>query len=534
MADGKTVKIFIASSSELQTERKQCVLLLNQLSESFTHLSLKPVEWEYSLVHGNYPGHSTIQSAINPQLKECDSVVFIFHSKIGEYTRQEFEFATANNVRLFVFFKTGFSPKKEQVASYMELLEFKESLNATVMYKEYETLDSFEKQMVTNLSLYLSQTFPATAVTPSADMTTLIKMLHDKELEIKKLRDNPHDETLAIGDISKEIDNIKNDLLQSKEVIEKQAKEKEALEAKLALQQDGDEMKAKALEEIKNGNYDQAEETLLTVVDAATMKVVDTLLELAQVKELQMQYSDALEYAEQALDFEPESAAGLLYAGQLADIVGDTDTAIGYYERNIALEKKSGNDENILAESYSNLSVAWLNKQEYDKAINAAKKAIALYKKLYDENSTVFTQAYETLSDVYYELGEFKKATEYGYKTLDLAVSNYGDDSLEAALAYGTMVMRLNATGDFDKAIACGEKAVATLTATYGEDHPELAFLCNNIGEAYQDKGEGEKAVVYFEKSLAINEKVLPPKHPDILHTKKNLSNAQKEIGRKK
>ncbi len=67
-------------------------------------------------------------------------------------------------------------------------MNLKKSLNATVMYKEYETLDSFEKQMVTNLSLYLSQTFPATAVAPSADMTTLIKMLHDKELEIKKAK----------------------------------------------------------------------------------------------------------------------------------------------------------------------------------------------------------------------------------------------------------------------------------------------------------------------------------------------------------
>ena len=316
---------------------------------------------------------------------------------------------------------------------------------------------------------------------------------------------------------------------------EKQAKEKEALEAKLALQGDGgDVMKVQALNEIKSGNYEKAEATLSAIVNAAVAKVVDTLLELAQVKELQMQYMDALDFAEQALDFEPESAAALLYAGKLADTVGDTDTAIEYYERNIALEKKSGNDEDILATSYANLARALYNKVEYEKAISAAKKAIALYKKKYAENDAVYAQVYETLSDIYYTTGDAKKGTDYSYKAMEIAVAAYGENSLEAAIAYSNLVMRLNFSGDFDNAIALGEKALDILLAIKGENDTEVALVYNSIGEAYQEKGEPENAIGYFEKSLEINNQLLDPKHPEIVHTKKNLGRAQKELSRVK
>jgi len=108
MAEIKPVRIFIASSNELLAERKQCIQIITQLNESHKHLHLKPVEWEISMVHSNYPEYENIQDAIDPKLKESDLVIFIFHSKIGKYTREEFEFAKNENKRLFAFFKTGF------------------------------------------------------------------------------------------------------------------------------------------------------------------------------------------------------------------------------------------------------------------------------------------------------------------------------------------------------------------------------------------------------------------------------------------
>jgi hypothetical protein len=53
--EGKPIiKIFIASAAELKEEREKCVLLINQLNNSHKHLVLKPVEWEYDMVHSQH------------------------------------------------------------------------------------------------------------------------------------------------------------------------------------------------------------------------------------------------------------------------------------------------------------------------------------------------------------------------------------------------------------------------------------------------------------------------------------------------
>lgn len=57
------IKIFIASAAELKEEREKCILLINQLNKSHKHLDLEGVEWEYDMVHGNFPEHEYIQDA---------------------------------------------------------------------------------------------------------------------------------------------------------------------------------------------------------------------------------------------------------------------------------------------------------------------------------------------------------------------------------------------------------------------------------------------------------------------------------------
>ena len=114
-----SIKIFIASSAEVKDERDRAVLVIEHLNESHKHLELKAVEWEYSTVPGSQPGFKNIQGAINPRLEESQLAVFILYSKIGKYTREEYEYATVNNKKLFTFFKTGFSPtKKEHITAY--------------------------------------------------------------------------------------------------------------------------------------------------------------------------------------------------------------------------------------------------------------------------------------------------------------------------------------------------------------------------------------------------------------------------------
>ena len=161
--DQKLVKIFIASAAEVTAEWEKSILVITKVNKSHKHLFLEAVRWEYDMVYSNYPDNINIQDAIDPKLKESDLVVFIFYSRIGKYTRQEFELANQEKKRFFAFFKKGFTPDDKTQQGYDDLNEFKNSLNDTVLYREFANMNELESFLSDNLHLYLSESFPPPA-----------------------------------------------------------------------------------------------------------------------------------------------------------------------------------------------------------------------------------------------------------------------------------------------------------------------------------------------------------------------------------
>ena len=151
------IRIFIASSAEVKDERDRALHIIEHLNQSHKHLELKVVEWEYVTIPGSQPGYGNIQEAINPRLEESQIAAFIFYSKIGKYTRQEFEYAISADKKLFVLFRTEFSPKtKEHIKAFEELIDFKESLNDRILHIDYCNLEAFEKYLYKSLNQYLN------------------------------------------------------------------------------------------------------------------------------------------------------------------------------------------------------------------------------------------------------------------------------------------------------------------------------------------------------------------------------------------
>jgi len=108
----KKVKIFLASSSELEEERKEIALLLYRESKSLIDrdIFLDLVVWE-DLLH-SFRGER-IQNYFNEEMLKCDIVIALFHKKVGQFTCEEFELAYKNlregrmPYYLFVYFKGG-------------------------------------------------------------------------------------------------------------------------------------------------------------------------------------------------------------------------------------------------------------------------------------------------------------------------------------------------------------------------------------------------------------------------------------------
>ena len=88
----KKIKIFLASSRELETEREKLADLICNLNCALEKLDIQIllVKWEY-LDASMSSQHK--QEDYNDKLKECDICISLFWKKLGEFTKIEFETA---------------------------------------------------------------------------------------------------------------------------------------------------------------------------------------------------------------------------------------------------------------------------------------------------------------------------------------------------------------------------------------------------------------------------------------------------------
>ena len=108
--DYNEIRVFIASSAELDQDKEMFDLYFSDKNKLyrkerivFDHRTWK--DFSSSLNEGR------LQDRYNDFIRECDLVIFLFHTRLGRYTREELEVASAafrrngRRPRIFVYFK---------------------------------------------------------------------------------------------------------------------------------------------------------------------------------------------------------------------------------------------------------------------------------------------------------------------------------------------------------------------------------------------------------------------------------------------
>lgn len=191
----KCVKIFVASSSELVEERRNCILSFNSINKLFRHLKIEPVEWETDLPSGSYDV-SRIQDEINPHLLDSDIVIAMFYSRVGSFTHEEYRLTVDEGKKIFIYFKKGFSPQNlEESKNYEEVLKFKNQLEEEnqTLYVEYGDLNELENCIRKDLGLLITAKFPRSPTHPGKTvMVTNLSRLSDnftgRENELERIK----------------------------------------------------------------------------------------------------------------------------------------------------------------------------------------------------------------------------------------------------------------------------------------------------------------------------------------------------------
>ena len=104
-----TVKIFLASSSELRADRDQFEILINRKNKHWHDrgVFLYLERWEDFV---DALSKTRLQDEYNRTIKECDIFVVLFFTKVGPYTAEEFEtafghFKATNKPVIYTYFK---------------------------------------------------------------------------------------------------------------------------------------------------------------------------------------------------------------------------------------------------------------------------------------------------------------------------------------------------------------------------------------------------------------------------------------------
>ncbi len=513
--DREILKVFIASSAELNEERQKCIVFLNDINQRYPNLDIQPLLWEYNMVYGNNPSLETIQKAINPILQESDLCIFLFYSKIGKYTLEEFNLANALQRKYFVFFKTNFAPSNEvEVNDFNQLLKFKKGLDDTVLNDEYDDIKTFELLLFKRLTLHFSRKTPSDLQGGSAGVNALLAVLAEKQVQISKLQSEIESNTNQnyILKLESEVREIQSRLSKSDEIIQQHIKDKNDLTASLKRYNFENEFKEKASIAISKGQLSEAKEYLNESAKDSFKKTASTFYELGKISKLELNYRSALENFEFASKIDDRNEDYLFEAAQLSRELGLYPKSEIYLKKILEVHSE---DDTKMAMYYNILGVVQNQLGEFQDAIKNCLNAIRINILNFGENHPYVAANYCNLAGAYMDCGNYNNALRYLNLSLEINLYFFEGNHEIVANDYANLGKAFSLINELETSIISFNKAVA-IYKNLNLEAPSLATIYNNLCVAHGKKGEYSLSLTYCELALKIYKEFFGEEHPDI------------------
>lgn len=126
-------KIFIASSWELREDRRAFRELILEQNNAWHQqgVFLRVIGWEYFL---DAVSPTRLQDEYNEKIRECDVFVMLYHTKVGKFTREEFEtaleqFHKTSKPLIYTYFKSSSVTHAPSDNDKQSLIDFEQRLH---------------------------------------------------------------------------------------------------------------------------------------------------------------------------------------------------------------------------------------------------------------------------------------------------------------------------------------------------------------------------------------------------------------------
>ena len=153
----KTIKIFLASSSELESDRQQFEIFINRKNTKYIKdgVFLELLLWEDFI---DAMSATRLQDEYNKAVEGCDIFVSLFHTKVGKYTEEEFSkalktFKDKEKPLIYTYFKDEAVNMSQITPDIVSLINFRQKLNELGhFYTKYNNVEDlkykFSEQLI--------------------------------------------------------------------------------------------------------------------------------------------------------------------------------------------------------------------------------------------------------------------------------------------------------------------------------------------------------------------------------------------------
>ncbi|CCH91956.1 Tetratricopeptide repeat family (fragment) [Microcystis aeruginosa PCC 9432] len=289
-------------------------------------------------------------------------------------------------------------------------------------------------------------------------------------------------------------------------------------QAKLALREDGDELKRSFC----RGMVEEAK----TIPETPTKKQVEAVaLSIPHIAESATELEQWLEEEDLIPSFE---GLGMFYFGQ------------GFYEQTEpwwkqCLEvtcRRLGEEHSDVATSLNNLALLYRSQGRYEEAEPLYLQALELYKRLLGENHPDVAQSLNNLAVLYLSQGKYEEAEPLQLQALELRKRLLGENHPDVAQSFNNLAVLYKFQGKYEEAEPLYLQALELRKRLLGDNHPDVAYSLNNLASLYGSQGKYEEAEPLCLQALELRKRLLSDNHPLVASSLNNLALLYKSQGK--
>lgn len=215
----------------------------------------------------------------------------------------------------------------------------------------------------------------------------------------------------------------------------------------------------------------------------------------------------------------------LQYAIALRDS-GFLEKAFPLYKEIVAWYEKTGIEDADSSWAFSNFALSLYTYNRMNESLAYFRKAIAIRKKLYGENSEEVAWIYCCYQAVLFGSGEFEEALRIAGKAYRIYENRYGKDSVKLAWSlgnYGNMLVNL---GSYEEAAKCYLRSIElndSILPARERPHMYSLTMSNALATAYWLVGKKDEALGQMETVLEHKERIFGKHHPFLANSYLNF-----------